>query len=264
MKKACVLSVLCVLALSFAIATGKAQTANQGKPQEASKEKAIRILLTYGGHGFQEKEFYAMFDALPGVKYTKAQLPQQADLLKPGLEKEYDVLVMYDMTKGFKPEQRQAFADLLKTGIGVVSMHHNLCAHSDWPEYGRIIGGKYFANPETIDGKLYPKSTYDHDQELNVTVADKEHPITKGLKDFTIKDEAYGGFYTSPSVRVLLTTDHPKCSKSVAWVTRYGQSPIFFYMLGHDRVAWQNPAYTEILLRGIRWAAGESKAASAK
>ena len=218
--------------------------------------KPIRVLLTYGGHGFEQKPFYAMWDSLPGIRYTKAKLPDSADLLKPGLEKRYDVLVMYDMIKGFTPQQRQNFINLLKTGIGVVSLHHNLCAHEDWPEYRNLIGGRYFQKPETIDGKDYSPSHYLHDQRMAVKIADRNHPITQGLSDFTMDDEAYSGFYVSPDSHVLLTVDHPKCDHNVAWVTHSGNSRVFYLMFGHGPSAWQNPNYQKLLVQGIRWTAG--------
>jgi hypothetical protein len=55
----------------------------------AQQARPLRVLLTFGGHGFQEGPFFAMFDALDNVEYTKAPLPEKADLLKPGLEKQY-------------------------------------------------------------------------------------------------------------------------------------------------------------------------------
>ncbi|HID76493.1 MAG TPA: hypothetical protein EYP56_10905, partial [Planctomycetaceae bacterium] len=113
-------------------------------------EGKIRVLLTTGGHGFQAEPFYAVFDAMEDVTYTKAQLPQDAGLLKPGLEKKYDVIVMYDMVRGFPPEQQEAFVALLRRGIGVVSLHHNLGAHRDWGEFRKIIGGKFIFEPITI------------------------------------------------------------------------------------------------------------------
>jgi len=218
-------------------------------------DKPLRVLLTIGGHGFEQKEFFGMWDSLPGITYTKAPLPQSIDMLKPGLEKQYDVIVMYDMMKSFTTEQQQAFTDLLKTGIGVVSLHHNLCSHVDWPEYRQIIGGRYFQQPETIDGKAYPKSNYLHGQHFDVKIADKDHPITKGLSDFVMDDEAYSGFYVSPDSHVLLTVDHPKCDHNVAWTTHYGNSRVFYLMFGHGPSVWQNPVYQQLLVRGIRWAA---------
>ena len=216
----------------------------------------VRVLLTFGGHGFQKEPFFAMFDAMPGVKYTKAELPKDADLLKPGLEKDYDVVVMYDMVGKFTPKQQKAFVELLHSGIGLVSMHHNLGAHRNWPEFRQIIGGKFCFPGDVIDGKKVPKSSWSHDEDLKVTVADKEHPITRGLEDFQIHDETYGDYYTDPKVRVLLKTDHPKNDPEVAWVKQYGKSRVFYFVLGHDGKAWRNPSYLKVLTRGIRWAAG--------
>ena len=221
----------------------------------AAETKPLRVLLTYGGHGFQQKEFFAFWDALPGVTYTKCELPKDADLLKPGLERQYDVIALYDMVKGFTPAQQQAYTNLLNSGIGLVAMHHSLGAHDNWPEYAKIIGGKYLHKAVTIDGKELPASNFAHGQEINVTIADKKHPITKGLAGFTIHDETYGKCYVAPNVHVLLTTEHPKCTHEVAWTTQYGKSRICYLMFGHDNQAWTNPNYRELLLRVIRWCA---------
>ncbi len=223
-----------------------------------AETKPLRVLFTYGGHGFQQKEFLAFWDALPGVTYTKCELPKDADMLKPGLEKEYDAIVLYDMVRQITPEQQKAFSELLKNkGIGLVATHHSLASHTNWTEYTKIIGGRYLLKPTTIDGKEYPRSTYSHDEDIRITVVDKKHPITKGLADFTIHDETYGGYYVAPSSHVLLTTNHPKCTREIAWTTQYGKSRVCYLIFGHDNQAWTNPNYKEILLRVIRWTAGK-------
>lgn len=222
---------------------------------DAAPTKSLRVLLTIGGHPFEQKPFYAMWDALPGITYSKCQLPQQADMLKPGLEKQYDAIVMYDMSKGFTPQQEQAFVELLKTGIGLVALHHNLCSHMDWPKYRQIIGGRYFQQPETIDGREYAKSNYLHDQHFEVKVADPDHPITRGIGNFHMDDEAYSGFYVAPDSHVLLTVNHAKCDHDVCWTTHFGNSRVFYLMFGHGPSAWQNPVYPKLLERGIRWVA---------
>ena len=217
----------------------------------------IRVLLTYGGHGFDQKAFFAMFDAIPDIAVTKAELPKQADLLKPGLQKQFDVIVMYDMCRAFKPEQQKAFAELLKTGIGVVSLHHNLGAHAAWDEYRKIIGGKFILADCEIDGKKWTKTPWSHGEDLKITVADKKHPITQGVEDFQIHDETYGKFYTAGGIHVLLKTAHPKNNPDVAWTTKYGASPVFYLMLGHDAHAYKDPNYQKLMAQGIRWAAGK-------
>ena len=227
--------------------------------QQPAEQGKIRILLTSGGHGFEAEPFYAAFDAMPGVEYTKAELPKDAGLLKPGLEKEYDCIVMYDMVKGFEPEQQEAFKKLLETGIGLVSLHHNLGAHRDWDEFRKIIGGKFCLEDQVIDGKPYKKTPWSHGEHLKVTVteAGKNHPVTKGVEDFEIDDETYGVYYTAPGVCVLLKTDHPKNNPDVAWTASYGKSRVFYLMLGHDGLAYKNPSFRKLVHQGIRWAAGK-------
>lgn len=246
-----------LLCATLAMALAAALYAAPVRAQEPAANGKIRVLLTYGGHGFDEKPFFALFDSLPGIQVTRAVLPKEADLLKPGLEKQFDVIVMYDMCGNFTPEQRKAFTDLLATGIGVVSLHHNLGAHGGWDEYRKIIGGKFIFKECEIDGKKYEKTPWSHGETLKVTVADKDHPITKGVQDFEIHDETYGKFYTADGVHVLLTTDHPKNNPALAWTTKYAKSPIFYLMLGHDNFAYENPSFQRLLTQGIRWAAGE-------
>ena len=217
------------------------------------KPETIRILLTFGGHAFEEQPFFAMFDALPGIKYTKAEMPKDAGLLKPGLQKDYDAVVMYDMVGGITPDQQQAFVELLKQGIGLVSLHHNLGAHRDWPEFTKIIGGKFVFGDVVLEGKPYTTSTWSHDEQLKIRVADPAHPITQGVRDFEIHDESYGGFFTASDSHVLLTTDHPKNAPNVAWTKTYGNSRVFHLMLGHDSKAWANPNYPKLIEQGIRW-----------
>ncbi len=240
---------LCFVAIGFAFSPAV------GAEQAGAKK--IRVLLTYGGHDFEEKPFFAMFDALGDVQYTKAPLPQSAGLLKPGLEKDYDVMVRYDMVAKFSPEQEKALVALLHRGIGLVALHHNLGAHPQWDEYTKIIGGKYCFGVYQEGDKKFGPSTYEHDQDIKVAVADREHPITRGLADFAIHDEVYNHCYVAADVHVLLTTNHPKNNPQIAWAHEYGKSRVFYFQLGHDSQAWKNPAYPEILARGIRWAAGK-------
>lgn len=220
-------------------------------------EPNLRVLLTVGGHAFEEEAFYAVFKAMPGVTFQVAQMPRDAGRLKPALEKDFDALVMYDMVAGIGPEQQKAFVELLYRGIGVVSLHHNLGAHAGWPEFARIIGGKFFLKETEFQGKKYRPLQWQHDQDLLIQVADPDHPITRGLKDFQIHDETYLGFWTDPKARVLLKTKHPKNNPKIAWVKQYGNSRVFYLMLGHDSKTYANPNFRELVHRAIRWAAGK-------
>lgn len=131
-------------------------------------------------------------------------------------------------------------------------------AHRDWPEFAQIIGGRCFFSPQTLGGEKYGLSTYAHEQDINVKVKDRNHPIMEGISDFQIHDETYKNYFTSQDVHVLLTTDHPKSDREIAWVTQYGKSHVFYLLLGHDSQAWKHPLYSKLLLNAIRWAASQS------
>jgi type 1 glutamine amidotransferase len=246
------ISSLLALALLAFFGVVPARAADPGAPA-----KKIRVLLTYGGHGFEEKPFFAMFDSIPDIQVTRVELPKGLDLLKPGLEKDYDVIVRYDMCSGISPEQQKAFVELLNRGIGLVALHHNLGAHSKWDEYRKIIGGKFCLTDCEIDGQKFKTTPWRHDEDLKISVADKDHPITKDVADFEIHDETYGKYYTAPGIHVLLKTDHPRNNPLLGWTTKYGKSPVFFLMLGHDGRAYANPSFQKLVAQGIRWAAAK-------
>ncbi len=218
-----------------------------------------KVLVVTGGHGFDEKEFYEMFDALPNVSYDRAELPKDMDLLAPGLEKKYDAIISYDMNQfPITDAQRANFDKLLHNGMPLIVFHHSIGGYPDWPKYREIAGGAYLFKDVELDGKTWPPSDYKHDVEMDITIADKEHPITKGVGDFAILDEAYKNVYVHPESHVLLTTDNPHATKQVAWTHRYGKSPVFTIMLGHDKHAFANANLRKLLQQGIDWLVKEN------
>ncbi len=227
---------------------------------EGQKPEKIRILLTTGGHAFEVEPFYAMFDAMKGIEYTKAEVPKDADRLKPGLENEYDCVVMYDLCRPtISPEQQKAFAKLVReSGIGLVSMHHNLGANWEWDEFRKMIGGRFIMKDTELDGVAWKTTPWKHDEHIKVHVVDKKHPITQGVEDFEIEDEAYGKFWVDPEDHILLKAEHPWNNPEISWTKNYGKARVFHLMLGHDGKAYANPSYRKLLEQGIRWAAGGS------
>ena len=60
----------------------------------------------------------------------------------------------------------------------------------------------------------------------------------------------------SAGSRVLLTYDHPRSMRTIAWTREFRQSRVFCYQAGHDNATWPDPSFREVLRRGIRWSAG--------
>ena len=239
------------------LALGLAVLAGTGA--HAAEAAKLRVLFITGGHDYDVKDFQVAFESFPDVVMEHAQLPEAAAKLTPALADSTDVVVFYDMwVQSFSPQEQEAFVALLKRGIGVVALHHTLAAHQAWPEYEKIIGGKYYPQPREVNGQTIQNSTYDHDQDINVRIADTDHPITRGMKDFQIHDETYKFYDTDPAARVLLTTDHPKSEPELMWAKTYENSRVVYLQLGHDHQAYENPAFRTLLARSIRWTAGRA------
>jgi type 1 glutamine amidotransferase len=141
--------------------------------------------------------------------------------------------------------------------VGLVALHHAEGAFNTWEDYRQIIGARYPLKPQQIDGKQFATGTYEHNNDMNIKVVDREHPITRGLSDFTIRDEVYKGIWFAPDNHVLLTTNHPKNDVTVCWTRPASDNRVVFLQLGHDSQAYANPNLRELVVRSIRWAAGD-------
>ena len=222
---------------------------------------SFNILILTGGHDYDAPNFYKMFDDMPNVQYDKAEVPKDMDLLAPGLEKKYDLLLTYDMNNfpAITNAQRERYVALIESGLPLIVMHHSLCGYDNWLPYCKMIGGQYLHKAIEIDGKSYPPSSYKHDLDLAIQVMDKEHPITRGIENFRITDEGYKNMYIREGIHVLLKTDHPEATPEVAWTTKYGKSAIFVIALGHDKKAYENPNLRRILHQAIQCCVEETR-----
>lgn len=213
------------------------------------------ILLVTGGHGFDHEPFFAMIHSLGNFDIDTLSQPRaNRSLLSDSIDR-YDAIVFYDMWQDISFEEKEAFMRLTEKGTGLVFLHHSLVSYQDWDEFEKIRGGKYYER-----GYDYPPdklSGYKHDIEIEVTVTDPSHPVTKGIDDFRIFDEGYSNIGVMQGVNPLLTTSHPDCSDIIAWEHIYNNSRVVYILPGHDNHAWSDSIYRSILSNAIKWSVGE-------
>ncbi|UCD51648.1 MAG: DUF1080 domain-containing protein [Phycisphaerales bacterium] len=218
----------------------------------------IKAVVVTGGHDFEREPFFAMFDSYADIDYVEAIQKDHSELFEDISDWDYDVIVLYNMSKDISPKRQENFKALLRDkGVGLVALHHAEGAYPNWDEYRRIIGAKYPLTDQTIDGVAFKTGTFKHDVDLTVQIADSDHPITCGLKDFAIHDETYHGLWFAEDNQVLLTTDHATSDKTIGWTRPdYGKARVVFLQGGHDGKAYANPNYCQLVGQAIRWAAG--------
>ncbi len=224
-------------------------------PEKTVAKSPLRILVVTGGHNYDKPSFNGMLNSL-GDKITNqvVEFPAAFDQFLPENRGSYDVLVFYHMWQKITPEQERVFAECIHEGKPLVVLHHSICAFDDWPEYWKIIGGKYFHKPTTVDGKEYAACTYIHDLHFKVNVVKKKHPVTKGVKDFDAFDETYKGYYIAPNVTPLLTTTEPSSNSVIGWTSQYGKARVVTLQSGHATPTFQNENFRKLLKQAIEWA----------
>ena len=219
-------------------------------------DEPLRVAVITGGHGFEQEPFHAAFKSIKDITFREEVYPDAEKCFEADYRKDVDVYVYYDMNGTLSDTAKANMVAMLKEGKGLVAVHHCIASTPKWPEYTEIVGGRYFLAKETYLGKEWDVSTFKHDVWVDVTVVDKKHPVTKGLKDFRIYDEVYGKHWVSPKTTLLLATEHPESNGQLAWAHTYGRSRVVYIQLGHGTESYENPNFRKLLGNAIRWTSG--------
>lgn len=218
----------------------------------------VKVLVVTGGHGFEQRPFFKLFEENPAIGFTHAaHQGNSATVYERDDLASFDALVLYDMPRNISEKQKTSFVSLLEKGVGLVVLHHALVSFQGWPDYERIIGGRYPEEPGK-SGAVTSAVGYDHDVDIPVTILQKDHPVTLGLMDFSIHDEIYWGFRVSPKVTPLISTAHPKSGKPLGWAKTEANSRIVYLQLGHGPEAFQDANYRRLVGQSIAWVARPS------
>lgn len=243
-----ILNKIYLLALISVISSAVLAQSEPGSSVAKKNAKAIRTLIVGGGSSHDFDRWYKQADAktlekegLATVTYTS-----NTDSIIHYLP-ETDVLYLSNNQPIDDPEVREAIFDFVDAGNGLVLGHAALWYNwSDWPAYNRqlVSGGSRGHDPYG---------------EFKVKIINKKHPVTKGVKGFTLKDELY--YYkpdpAGPGIEVLATASADGSNKTFpsVFVVRHNKGRIVGLALGHDAESHDLPAYQTLLKNAVKWAA---------
>jgi type 1 glutamine amidotransferase len=150
-------------------------------------------------------------------------------------------------------------------GTGLVILHAADNAFPGWVEYEKMVGLLWRTG--TAHGSFH---------EFGVTIVDHDHPITRGVSDFSLWDELYHKLVHMHNVpyHVLATGfSSPESggtgnNEPAMVTTQYGAGRVFHMVLGHvwpgdpngeykgaSMITFENPGFQKTLVRGCEWAA---------
>jgi len=245
--------------MAIAMITGMASNLSAADKAKAVADKAavkpIKVVILVGGHGYDKKNFEKAWGGHPDIT-CEVWKGKPYTIFDDVSKFKYDVVLMYNLSSGITDKQKTNFLALLKKGVGLVVWHHAMANCQNWPEFEKIAGCKYWMKPGEKECRKVGPSRYAHDRYL-MKIADTNHPITKGMKNIQIDDESYyKQTFAADHMKVLVTTEHPRSDKPIAWTNDYKGARVFGYQGGHDAKAWTNPGHRRLLGNGIRWVAG--------
>jgi type 1 glutamine amidotransferase len=174
----------------------------------------------------------------------------------------YDAIFMLPSGFGTMSEQqkKELLAFVHDEGKGLVVGHATGVAFTDWPEFGEMVGG-------------YMDSEFNYN--ARVIVEDPSFPGANafGGNTFMFNDQhpVFKAPYARDKVRVIMRLDpdsldeknrarRPDGDFPVVWARQYGKGRVFNVGWGHPDTTWDDPRFQQMMLEGIKWALGVTKA----
>lgn len=223
-----------VMLAVFATLCGAGFAGETVKPVAKSK-----VLFVVGGPFHDQPVLYPMLQKmLEGTGNYTVTLSRDLDQFKPENIKNYDLVVVYTTNLTLTPEQEKGLTDFVANGKGLVGIHCATDTFKNSDAYWKMVGGRFTGHGH---------------ETFKVNITGKSHPIVKGMKSFEINDESYNDKF-HPDSKCIVLARREKDSEPSAWVQYYGKGRVFVTGLGHDKEAWDCPAFQELVIRGSEWA----------
>jgi type 1 glutamine amidotransferase len=138
------------------------------------------------------------------------------------------------------PEQERAVVAFVEGGGAHLNLHNAMGLYPADGPYLKLVGGKY-----TGHGPL---------ERFRVQGVDPDHPITRGVEDFSVADEQHTPLYSPEKVHLLLRSRSDAGKPAAAgWAYEPGRGRLCHLACGHTRESLLHPMYQRLLRNAVTW-----------
>ncbi|MFG2356325.1 ThuA domain-containing protein [Streptomyces sp. NPDC048521] len=245
------------LALAVACALSLPAGTAQAAPDEA--DAAFDVLVFSKTAGFRHDSIPAGIDALRSLGTQNGfsvTATEDASAFTPSNLASYEAVVFLSTTGDVLDDSRQnALQSYVDDGGGFLGVHAAADTEYDWPYYGRLVGAYFKSHPAI--------------QQATVKTEDRTHPATAQLPASWTRTDEWYNYRTDPrpDVHVLQTLDESTYSGGemgadhpITWCHAQGKGRSFYTGLGHTAESYSDPAFRNLLLGAVRYAAGQAPA----
>ncbi len=205
-------------------------------------------MLITGGYKYDSLQFLELFDSLDGIEYKHFQQPEANRELVKDQAKDYDLLVFYDTWQTISEEEKITYMRLAEKGKPFLFLHQSIMSYQGWPEFEKLVGGKYFEEAKNVPRELW--STHNEDVWVYANV-ENYTPVTVGFKQVRFFDQVYGNVRIDDDVLPLLRTRHPQSMEFIAWQHKYKASDVVYIQPGYDYRTYESEDYRKLLRQAI-------------
>ena len=145
-----------------------------------------------------------------------------------------------------QPDQGKAVRQFVDQGGSALFLHNVTHVGLTDPDFRHVLGAAYAGHP--------PIRTF------KVKIKNPDHPIVKGVKEFTVTDEQHYMEYDKNPKDIFLETvneDGLKFNNSTTapagWAYDYGKGRICYLSPGHLLNVLWNPEYVKMQQNAVRW-----------
>lgn len=156
---------------------------------------------------------------------------------------DYDLVVLFTTGKERHGADVTAIKQWVEDGHALVGIHCATDSFTDSADYVALMGGRFRTHPAQLD--------------ITTEIVDKNHPITQGLKTFTVHDELYLFADYDPERVHLLAQTHSFDDNGpvpIAWTREQGAGRIFYISLGHNPTTLHDSHWRQFFSNGVEWA----------
>ncbi|MBI2827450.1 MAG: ThuA domain-containing protein [Planctomycetia bacterium] len=138
------------------------------------------------------------------------------------------------------PEQERAVVDFVERGGAFLNLHNSMGLYPDDGPYLKLVGGRYIGH-----GPL---------ERFRVEVVDRDHPVTRGVRDFSVADEQHTPPYDDQKVHLLLRNRSDDGQTAAAgWAYEPGKGRLCHLANGHTRESLLHPMYQRLMRNAVLW-----------
>ncbi|NQT87338.1 ThuA domain-containing protein [bacterium] len=217
----------------------------------AHAAEPLRVVIVSGSWEYKSEVSMPVFqkhlEANYNAKVTLLQAPARDKL--PGLEAldQCDVALFFSRRLTITGDALKRVKRYCTSGNPVVAVRTASHGIQNWLDFDkRILGGNYHGH-------------YKKGEALTSAIVDgaKDHPVLKGVTDFTSEESLYKTTPLAKDATLLMTGNTPKANapEPVAWARTVKGGRVFYTGLGGVK-DFENPVFRRMVVNALFWTAG--------